>query len=293
VTEIYEFIDGEKGTYPVTSMCEWMGVSRSGFHDWRTRPASATTERRESLKHEIEVVFTESRRTYGYRRVHAALARKGVHAGPELIRVLMRELDLVPVQPRPRHVTTVRAPDAHATPDLIGRDFTADRPGEKLVGDITYIPTGQGWSYLATVIDCATRKIIGWATADHMRTGLVCDAITMATNNTTLADNTVFHSDRGTQYTSAEFRDHLRHHAITPSLGRTGVCWDNALAESFFATLKNELVHTTTFHTHAQAHQEIGAYIELFYNHTRLHSTLGYITPNEAENLYHHMKTAA
>ncbi|WP_092775638.1 IS3 family transposase [Actinokineospora terrae] len=292
VTELYEFIDGEKGSYPMASMCEWMGVSRSGFHDWRARPASFTTERRQSLAAQITSIFTDSRRTYGYRRVHAALARRGVRCGPELVRVMMRDLGLAPTRRR-RPLTTVAAPGIHTTPDLVRRDFTADRPGHKLVGDITYIPTGQGWLHLATVIDCATRKIIGWACADHLKTSLVRDAITMAATHTTLAPDAIFHSDRGTQYTSIEFREHLRAHRITPSLGRTGACWDNALAESFFATLKKELVHRTTYHTHAQARQEIATYIELFYNHTRLHSTLGYITPNEAENLYHATSSAA
>ncbi|PPK63290.1 integrase-like protein [Actinokineospora auranticolor] len=156
-------------------------------------------ERRESLKKRIAMIFTESRRTYGYRRVHAALARRGDRCGAELVRMMMRELGLAPVGRRRRPVTTVPAPDAHATPDLVRRDFTADRPGHKLVGDITYIPTGQGWLYLATVIDCATRKIIGWSCADHLKTSLVRDAITMAATRTTLALDAIFHSDRGTQ----------------------------------------------------------------------------------------------
>ncbi|WP_369800604.1 IS3 family transposase [Alloactinosynnema sp. L-07] len=285
VTETYEFIDGEKGNYPVIAMCDWMGVSRSGFYEWRNKPVSATVERREGLKREITRIFAESRRTYGYRRVHAALARQGTQAGPELVRALMRELGLVPRQPRPRpRIAADR--NAAEVPDLINRDFTADAPGHKLVGDITYVPTREGWLYLATVIDIATRKVVGWATADHLRASLACDAITAAARNIRLADTAVFHSDRGTQYTSTEFHTHLRRHRITPSMGRTGVCWDNALAESFFAALKNELVHHADFPTQHHAHQAISAYIELFYNHTRLHSTLGYITPNEAHNRY-------
>lgn len=293
MTEIYEFIDGEKGSYPVIAMCGWMGVSRSGFYEWRDKPISATVERRETLKQRIEKVFDASRRTYGYRRVHAALARDGIQAGAELVRSLMRDLGLVPRQPRPRWSTTVADPHAADTPDLVNRDFTADVPGRKLVGDITYIPTDEGWLYLATVIDCCTRRVIGWATADHQKASLVRAAIINAQRNITLESEVVFHSDRGVQYTSTDFRKHLRDHGITPSVGRTGVCWDNALAESFFATIKNELVHGTTFPTRVDAHRAISAYIELFYNHTRLHSTLGYITPNEAHNRYQHGKPAA
>ena len=152
------------------------------------------------------------------------------------------------------------------------RDFTAERPVCKLVGDITYIRTWEGWLYLATVIDCHTRGVVGWSMAEHMRTDLVADAITMATGNVELDPNAVFHSDRGTQFTSTQFAEHLAAHNITASMGRTGVCWDNALAESFFAALKNELVHRTVFPTRAKARRAIAEYIEVFYNRQRLHS---------------------
>lgn len=293
MTEIYEFIDGEKGNYPVIVMCGWMGVSRSGFYEWRDKPVSATVERREELAVEIERVFADSRGTYGYRRVHAALAHDGVQAGPELVRLLMRQLGLHPGRKRSTRSITIADPAAGDTPDLINRDFTATAPGHKLVGDITFIPTGEGWLYLATVIDCATRKVVGWATADHQKASLACAAITTAARNIDLTPDAVFHSDRGVQYTSTEFRRHLSKHGITPSVGRTGVCWDNALAESFFAALKNELVHRVDFTTRTHAHREIARYIELFYNNSRLHSTLGYITPNEANDRFYEPKPAA
>lgn len=274
-------------------MCAWLGVSTSGYYDWKKRPASATAERRQDLKERITAVFVDSDETYGYRRVHAALTRQGVQAGPELTRSLMRELGLMPCQPRPWRVTTIADPHAAETPDLLNRDFTAAAPGQKLVGDITYIHTWQGWLYLATVIDCHTKKVIGWSIADHMKSSLVCDAFTMAAGNVDLADDAVFHSDRGTQYTAAAFRDHLRRFGARPSVGRTGVCWDNAMAESFFASLKNELIHRTEFPTQEHARRAIVKYIEGFYNRKRLHSGLGYKTPHEVHTEYLTRQSAA
>jgi transposase InsO family protein len=179
VNEKYEFIDGEKDNFPLARMCAWAGVSRSGLYHWRARPASATNQRRADLKLIIRQVFDDSDETYGYRRVHAQLARLDVRVGPELVRALMRELGLVPCQPHPWRLTTVSDAAVPATPDLVARDFTADAPGRKLVGDITYVATWQGFLYLATVIDCHTKAVIGWATADHMKTTLISDAIDM------------------------------------------------------------------------------------------------------------------
>lgn len=191
----YEFIDGEKATFPIVRMCAWAEVSTSGFYEWRCRPASATAERRDELKTEIVAAFEASDGTYGYRRVHAELARAGVVCGPELVRALMRELGLVACQPRPWLPTTTIASETGATPDLVGRDFTADAPGVKLVGDITYIPSWEGWVYLATVIDCYTKACIGWAMAEHMRASLVISALDMAVANYPLAEGVIFHSD--------------------------------------------------------------------------------------------------
>ncbi len=274
-------------------MCAWLGVSTSGYYDWRKRPASATAERREAVKEHIVAIFGESHQTYGYRRVHAALARRGVRAGLELVRALMRQLGLVPCQPRPWRATTIADPGAAATPDLMHRDFTAEAPGQKMVGDITYIRTWEGWLYLATVIDCHTKKVIGWSMADHMKSSLACDAIAMAAGNIALPTGAIFHSDRGTQYTSTEFRDHLAALGIHPSVGRTGVCWDNAMAESFFAALKNELIHRTVFPTREHARRAIVKYIEGFYNRRRLHSGLAYKTPHEAHAEYLKRQIAA
>jgi putative transposase len=293
VTEKYEFIDGEKASFPVTRMCVWLEVSTSGFYAWQKRPESATVERRENLKPIIRHVFDESDGTYGYRRVHAALGRMGVQVGPELVRQLMRELGLVPCQPRPWRVTTVPGDTPPNLQDFLGRDFTADSPGQKLVSDITYIHTWDGFLYLATVIDCHTKAVIGWSMADHMKTTLISDAVDMAAGNMKLAEGCILHSDRGSQYTSHEFRTKLRGMQLRPSVGKTGVCWDNAMAESFFGALKNELIHRTTFPSREHARKAIARYIEVFYNRRRLHSGLGYKTPHEAYLEYEKMQFAA
>ncbi|MHA5055150.1 IS3 family transposase [Streptomyces sp. SD15] len=293
VTEKYEFIDGEAGNFPVQQMCTWAGVSTSGFYHWRSRPLSATAKRRAELRAVILQVFSDSQETYGYRRVHAALQRMNVQAGVELVRALMRELGLVPCQPRPWRATTIADDAAPATPDLLARDFTADAPGRKLVSDITYVHTWAGFLYLATVIDCHTKAVVGWAMADHMKTSLISDALDMAARNIDLAEGCIFHSDRGSQYTSRELRSKLSSLGLRASVGRTGVCWDNAMAESFFGALKNELVHRTTFPTRAHAHRAIVRYIEMFYNRKRLHSGLGYKTPAEVHAEYEELQTAA
>jgi transposase InsO family protein len=206
----------------------------------------------------------------------------------------MRELRLIPCQPRPwRHGLTDADPAASSIPDLVARDFTADAPGTKMVGDITYIPTWQGWVYLATVIDCHTKAVIGWAMDDNYKTPLITAAITMAARNHALKPGAIFHSDRGSNYTSAEFANELRRLEIRQSVGRTGICYDNAMAESFFAVLKNERVHRTQYPTRQHAMKDIARYIELRYNSKRLHSGLGYKTPREVHNEYLNRQLAA
>jgi putative transposase len=274
-------------------MCALLDVSKSGFYEWRNRPASATAERRENLKVLIIDIFDDSDATYGYRRVHAALARRGVQAGPELVRQLMRELGLVPCQPRPWRPATTVAGDAGAIPDLVARDFDAAEPGVKMVGDITYIRTWEGWLYLATVIDCCTKEVVGYAMADHMRTTLINAALDMAARNHALAPGAIFHSDRGCQYTSEEFAEKTRNLNIRRSVGRTGVCWDNAMAESFNAALKVERVHRTVYPTREHARKDIARYIEFRYNRRRLHSGLGYKTPYEVRLEFQERQSAA
>jgi putative transposase len=301
VSEKYEFIDAQYAEPPaaggnaptITCMCRWLGVSKSGFYEWRSRPASATARRRAELKLLITKAFGDSDGTYGYRRIWSQLARWGVRAGLELVRGLMRELGLVACQPRPWRPSTTRPGQAGPIPDLVNRDFSAAVPGEKMVGDITYIPTWEGWVYLATVIDCATRKVAGWAMDDNYRTPLITAAIEMAARNLDLAGGAVFHSDRGSNYTSAEFAAVLERLGIRQSVGRTGICFDNSLAESFNAALKVERVHRTVYPTRKKAKDDIARYIELHYNQRRLHSALGYRTPQEALNEYLNRQLAA
>jgi len=294
---MYEFIDAEYATCAnapaITRMCAWLEVSKSGFYEWLSRPQSAAAKRREGLKLLIKKMFDDSDGTYGYRRITWQLARQGVQAGAGLVRRLMRLLGLVACQPRPWRPTTTQQGAAGPIPDLVNRDFSAEVPGQKMVGDITYIPTWQGWLFLATVIDCATRKVVGWAMDDNYRTPLITAAIEMAARNLDLPADAVFHSDRGSNYTSAEFAGVLEGLSIRQSVGRTGSCFDNALAESFNAAVKVERVHRTVYPTRKKAREDIARYIELRYNRIRLHSGLGYRTPQEVHDEYLNRQLAA
>ncbi|WP_104483686.1 IS3 family transposase [Actinokineospora auranticolor] len=303
VSDRFEFIDAQHAaadkdvdvstSLPVTRMCRILDVSRSGFYEWRTRPMSGTAARRGELSRLVVGFFEASDGTYGYRRIHADLVAQGVECGPELVRQVMRELGLRPCQPRPwRFVLTAGDGQVHDVPDLVRRDFTAAEPGRKAVGDITYIPTDEGWLYLATVIDCHTKAVTGWAMDDNYKTPLIETAIHRAVRNGHLTDNAIFHSDRGSNYTSATFAATLASLHIRQSVGRTGICYDNAPAESFFATLKNELVHRTRYPTREHARRDIARYIELRYNSRRRHSALGYRTPREVHHAYHARKSA-
>ena len=297
VTDVYEFIDAEYATREnapaVTQMCAWLEVSKSGFYDWKSRPESATAARRAKLALIIRKIFDDSDSTYGYRRIAWQLARQGTVASPGLVRKVMRELGLVACQPRPWRPSTTKQGQAGPIPDLVNRDFTAGVPGQKMVGDITYIETWEGWAFLATVIDCATRKVIGWAVDDNYRTPLITSAIKMAARNVELPADAVFHSDRGSNYTSSEFAAVLGELGIRQSVGRTGSCFDNALAESFNAAVKVERIHRTVYPTIRRAREDIARYIELRYNRTRLHSALGYKTPQEVHDEYLNRQRAA
>ena len=268
-----------------------LDVPRSSFYAWRHRVETPTQARRRELAAHVRRIFDDSRQTSGCRRVAAQLNRDGIECSVGLVADLMRELGLKAVQPRAYRRTTLPGERPADTPDLIDREFTAQRPGERLVGDITYLKTNQGWLYLATVIDLCTRMVVGWQLADHMRTSLVVDALAMARDHGHLRHGAVFHSDRGAQYTSAEFARWCTANNVQTSVGRTGVCWDNAAAESFFATLKNECYHRHRFDTRARARFAVAEYIEVFYNRQRLHSTLGYRTPFEV--LSEHQTQAA
>ena len=302
MSERYAFIDAEKDTmtetgerkYTISKMCQWLEVSTSGYYEWRDRPESDTAKRRAYLAVLVSQVFADSDETYGYRRIHAQLVRWGELCSPELVRGLMADLGLVPCQPRPwRHTLTEADSTAGPIPDLLQRDFSAERPGEKLVGDITYLPTWEGWVYLATVIDCYSRKVIGWAMDDNYKTPLIDAAMHMAARNCDLPPQAIFHSDRGSNYTSAQFGRTLESLNLRRSVGRTGICYDNSMAESFFATPKKERVHRTVYPTRQRAMNDVARYIELRYNTLRLHSGLDYKTPHEVYTEYLNRQQAA
>ena len=287
-------IAAEEGNHGVADMCEWLDVSRSGYYGWKNREPSMTARRRKILEAQVRFAFDHSDGTYGYRRVHAWLVRHGTGVDPETVRSIMRDLGLVSCQPRPWRPVTTIAGNAGDLPDLVCRDFTADAPATKLVGDITYVRTWEGWLYLATVLDCFSKKVVGYALAEHMRAELVSDALRMAARNLPFRrDVTIFHSDRGTQYLSAEFSAVAEELGVQRSVGRTGVCYDNAWAESFNGTLKNERVNRTEYPTREHARKDIISYVELRYNQIRLHSGIDYRTPNEVESEWFDRNKAA
>src|ERR671919_3066384 len=272
-------------------MCRTLGVSRQGFYDWETRPLSAHAVTDRLLAAEIEAIWECSARTYGAPRVHAWLRRQGYRTSRKRVARIMREHGWIGVSGRRRVLTTIVDPGARAAQDLVARDFNPAAPDVTWAGDITYIPTGEGWLFLATVIDLFSRRVIGCGVADHLRTPLVASALEMAVaTRGGQVDGVVFHSDRGCQYTSAEYRQLCERLEVTQSMGATGVCFDNAAAEAFFASLKRELVHRSRFATRAEARREIIRWIEGWYNARRLHSTLDYLTPNEKEALYERMR---
>jgi transposase InsO family protein len=287
---VYPFIEAEKqGDHNVKRACELLGVSRSAYYADRTSRPSRRVQRDAELTGKIAAIHDDSRQTYGSPRVHHELRARGERCSRKRVARLMRAADRYGRTPRRWKKTTVADPAAEQRPDLIGRDFAIDpgRPAAldtRWCGDITYIHTWEGWLYLATVIDLASRRVVGWAVADHLRTDLVADALTDAVNRRRPASGVLFHSDRGCQYTSAQYANLARDLGVTLSVGRKGQCWDNAVAESFFATVKTELIHRRAWPTRKAATSAIFDYIEGWYNTRRRHSTLGYLSPAHYES---------
>ncbi len=281
MSERYAFIDAEKASFPVVRGCKLLRVSTSGFYCWRERPLSQAAIWRAEIARVAAVTHEESDGIFGYRRVHRELVETGTVVSAHLVRRVMREQDLHGSQPRAYRVTTIQDPDAVPTPDLLERNFKSSDPGTRLVGDITYIRTWAGWAYLAVVIDLATKMVVGWSVSNRATAALVTDALEMAERNGHLEPNAIFHSDRGCQYTSGPFGRVCRRLTIRQSMGRTGVCWDNAQAETFFASLKVECVYRTALPTLEHARRCLGRYIEVFYNRRRRHSALDYQTPQQ------------
>ncbi|WDO07785.1 IS3 family transposase [Streptomyces murinus] len=295
MSELYRFIHAEKANYPVTLLCRALHVARSSYYAWRDGEAARRARQAadDALAHEITVLHVASHRTYGVPRIHAGLRRLGRRVNRKRIARVMRERDIRGVTRR-KHRSLTR-PDAKAkpAPDLIGRDFHAERPGIKLVGDITYLPTVEGWLYLACWLDLATREVVGYTMADHHRAELVVDALDMAHGRSQLEPGCVIHSDRGSEYTSTHFRDRIRELGLRQSCGRTGSCFDNAAAESFWALLKEE-IGTRTWPDRATARTEVFNFIETFYNRRRLrkHKIFGYLTPAETRQRHQHTLAA-
>lgn len=269
----------EQAAHDVATMCRVLGVSPSGYYAWRHRPPSARARTDQALLERIRAIHAQSRQTYGTPRVHAELRDAGVRCGQKRVARLMRQTGLEGAHRRRTTRTTVPDPSTAPAPDLVARTFVADCPDRLWVADITYVRTWAGWLYLAVVLDAFSRRIVGWSMADHLRTDLVLDALNMAVWNRRPEPGLVHHSDRGCQYTSLAFGRRCREAGILPSMGSRGDAYDNALAESFFATLETELLTRQSFPHRGAARLAIFDYIEAFYNPRRRHSALGQVAP--------------
>ena len=285
----FRFIAAEKAQHSVARLCRVLQVSRSGFYAWLGRQPSARARADAALAEQIQTIHRESRGTYGVPRVHAELAAAhGVRCGRNRVARLMRATGLVGVSRRRAVRTTRRDDSGDAAADLVQRAFRAEVPNRLWVADITYLPTWQGFLYLAVVLDAFSRRVVGWAMADHLRTELVVDALEMALWNRRPAGEVIHHSDRGCQYTSLAFGSRCRRAGVSLSMGSVGDCYDNAMAESFFATLECELIARSRWRTHAEARMAVFDYIEGFYNPRRRHSALAYLSPAEYERRHGH-----
>lgn len=267
-------------------MCRVLGASPSGYYAWLQRLPSAREQEDAVLTERIQQLHRDSRKTYGSPRIHADLAEEGRRVSRKRVARLMQAAGLRGVCRRRRVQTTVRSAGGCVAEDLVDRDFTAEGPDQLWVSDITYVPTWAGFLFLAVVVDAWCRRVVGWAMATHLRTELVLDALEMAVAQRKPLD-VIHHSDRGTQYTSLAFGRHCRDAGVRPSMGSTGDCYDNALCESFFATLECELLDMHRFASPAQARVAIFDFIEGWYNPRRRHSSLGYLSPMIFEQQHH------
>jgi putative transposase len=292
----YRWVAARKAEgFLTTTACEVAGVSRQAFYDWRQRETAEPTDAElaeAALVQEMREIADEFDESYGSPRMTAELRDRGRVVNHKRVERLMRAHGIVGVHKPAKVRTTIPAENAPPLPDLVKRNFAPGAPDVAWVGDISYIPTGQGWLYLATVIDLGSRRLLGYAMANHMRTELVCDALAMAAGvrggHTT---GIIFHSDRGAQYLAGDYRQAVAERGMVQSVGRTGVCWDNSVAESFFSSLKRELIHRYRFEDRSGARRAIFAWINR-YNTRRLHSSLGYRSPTTWENLHRPPKAA-
>lgn len=281
----FAFIDVEKASYPMRILCRVLQVSRSGYYAWRVRKPSARDLEDERLRPKVVEAFKTGRGTYGSPRVRDELVDQGFEIGRKRVARLMREMGLQGVSPRKFRVTTNSDHDHPIAENVLDRNFEASGPNEKWATDITYIWTAEGWLYLAVVMDLYSRRIVGWSTADHLETGLCLDALQRALSHRTDVEGLIHHSDRGVQYASDRYREALEAQRIECSMSRRANCWDNAVAESFFGTLKTELIYRRPWLTRQEARNAIGEYIEIFYNRIRRHTTIGGMSPAKFEKM--------
>ena len=280
----FRFIEDRRADYPVTILCDVLGVSPAGYYAWRARPESRRAAADRELVEDIRRVHRDTRGRYGSPRIHVELKAQGRGVSRGRIERLMRHHGIRAIMARPRRVrTTDSRHGLPIAPNLLGRNFFAAAPNRIWLADITYIETDQGWLYLAAVMDLYSRRIVGWAMADHLRADLPLAALKMAISGQRPGAGLIHHSDRGVQYASADYRKVMQSAGFRASMSRKADCYDNAPMESFFHTLKTELVHHRHYATRAEAKRDIFAYIEGFYNRTRRHSAIGYISPIEME----------
>jgi len=283
----YQFIQDHQNEFPLERMCKVLSVSASGYYAWQTRPVSQQAQANEKLLPMIRAIHSRSRKTYGSPRVHAELIADGLKVGKNRIARLMRRENLRGQRKKKQPRTTNSQHSHPVAPNRLNREFQASRPNEKWLADITYIPTAEGWLYLAVVLDLFSRKIVGWAFAATLESNLVEQAFCMAVQNRTTITGLLHHSDRGSQYAGDPYQRLLSDQQIQVSMSRTGNCYDNAPMESFFSTLKCEHVHFQNYRTRQEAQTDIFAYILGFYNRQRRHSSLGYLSPEEFERRYY------
>jgi len=283
----FRFIDQHKDQWPVRLLCETLEVSPAGYYAWRQRPTSAHQQRRDALVVEIKAIHAETKARYGSPRIHVELKARGQACCVNTVAKLMRASGVAAKTARKFRCTTDSDHDLPVADNLLDRQFSPSGANETWLADITYIPTREGWLYLAAVEDLYSRRVVGWSIADHLKSRLVVDALELAIQRRFPGEGLLAHSDRGSQYASEHYQRLLEKHGITCSMSRRGDCWDNAPMESFFASLKKELVHGADFATRAEARAALVEYIEVFYNNQRRHSSLGYVSPAEYEQAEH------
>jgi len=279
----YQFVRDHRGQFPVQRMCRLLEVSPSAYYAWRGRPESQRVREDRRLLVEIRAIHSAKREVYGSPRIHAELKAQGLRLGEKRVARLMRDHDIRAKQKRKFKATTNSRHCHPVAPNLLERDFEASAPDQKWVADITYIPTREGWLYLAAILDLYSRYVVGWSMDGRMNRRLVLDALDMALDRRRPGPGLLHHSDRGSQYACGDYREALSAHGMMCSMSRKGDCWDNAPMESFFHSLKTELVNHQRYQTRREAKADIFEYIEIFYNRNRRHSALGYQTPAEYE----------